>query len=359
MNQNTVSGNLDRIKRATDDMRLITGTTGEDIETVAQAVSNLNDDNIAKDETIAELEQEIEDLRPSGTININNNGVTNVAGYQYADVNIGKFAPTSISFYNYAGNNTQLYNDMSSIDASNLVSMNYMFSNMPNITSIDTTVWNASNITTMINAFNGTRSSIDLRGIDVTNVTNLYQAFYGVYGDVWFPNMDFASVTTVEGLFGNGNKVRPHGMENWIMPNCTEFRWMFNFAGNDSSAPMPTIDLSNLIGGATNDVDVDMSYMFQYCAYTTTILIPKLVSNNKTTATNMFQGCTRLNHLDIRSFDFTVLTYYTDLLGKSNQKVPTNCLIIVKDDTQKQWLSDHFSGYSNIKTVAEYEGGNE
>lgn len=66
----------------------------------------------------------------------------------------------------------------------------------------------------MINAFNGTRSSIDLRGIDVTNVTNLYQAFYGVYGDVWFPNMDFASVTTVEGLFGNGNKVRPHGMEN-------------------------------------------------------------------------------------------------------------------------------------------------
>lgn len=88
MNQNTVSGNLDRIKRATDDMRLVTGTTGEDIETVAQAVSNLNDDNIAKDETIAELEQEIEDITPKGSIDINDNGTINVAGYQYANVNV-------------------------------------------------------------------------------------------------------------------------------------------------------------------------------------------------------------------------------------------------------------------------------
>lgn len=88
MNQNTVSGNLDRIKRATDDMRLITGTTGEDIETVAQAVSDLNDDNLVKDETIAELEQKIEDITPVGNIDINTNGLVDVTKYKYADVNI-------------------------------------------------------------------------------------------------------------------------------------------------------------------------------------------------------------------------------------------------------------------------------
>jgi hypothetical protein len=35
--------------------------------------------------------------------------------------------------------------------------------------------------------------------------------------------------------------------------------------------------------------------------------------------------------------------------------VPADCLIIVKDDTQKEWLTNAFSQLTNVKTVAEYE----
>ena len=31
------------------------------------------------------------------------------------------------------------------------------------------------------------------------------------------------------------------------------------------------------------------------------------------------------------------------------------CLIIVKDDTQRTWITSKFSKLTNIKTIAEYE----
>ena len=86
--QNLLSANLARIQSATDSIRNVTGTTGVEIESVAQAVSDLNDDNIAKDAEIADLEQQIEELTPSGSIYIDYNGLTNVAGYEYADINV-------------------------------------------------------------------------------------------------------------------------------------------------------------------------------------------------------------------------------------------------------------------------------
>ena len=38
------------------------------------------------------------------------------------------------------------------------------------------------------------------------------------------------------------------------------------------------------------------------------------------------------------------------------KSVPTSCLIIVKDDASKEWMSTNFASWTNVKTVAEYEG---
>ena len=64
-----------------------------------------------------------------------------------------------------------------------------------------------------------------------------------------------------------------------------------------------------------------------------------------------FYNCKKLTRLDIRNFDFTNVTSYSSMFGI----VPTDCLIIVKDDTAKTWITEKFTTLTNVKTVAELE----
>jgi hypothetical protein len=73
------------------------------------------------------------------------------------------------------------------------------------------------------------------------------------------------------------------------------------------------------------------------------------------TMTATFQRCWALKKLDMRNFSFSKVTSYSSML----KEVPTDCLIIVKDDTEKAWITGKFADYTNVKTLAEYqaEGG--
>lgn len=84
----TLSSQLDRIKNATDSIRVVTDTTGAEIETVAQAVSDVVDDNAAKDATIADLNDEIERITPKGTTTITANGTFDISSYASVNVNL-------------------------------------------------------------------------------------------------------------------------------------------------------------------------------------------------------------------------------------------------------------------------------
>ena len=51
----------------------------------------------------------------------------------------------------------------------------------------------------------------------------------------------------------------------------------------------------------------------------------------------------------MRNFDFTNVASYSTMF----YNVPTDCLIIVKDDTAKTWITSKFTTLTNVKTVAE------
>lgn len=88
MQENILSNNLERIRTATDSIRTTTGTTGEVIEDVVQAVIDLKDECAVQEAEIAELEAEIERITPKGTISITQNGTISVAPYASANVAI-------------------------------------------------------------------------------------------------------------------------------------------------------------------------------------------------------------------------------------------------------------------------------
>lgn len=94
------------------------------------------------------------------------------------------------------------------------------------------------------------------------------------------------------------------------------------------------------------------TYMFNSCRQVTEFDLSNLDLSNVTDVSYMFYYCQSAEKIDIRTLDDTKITVSTQMMTN----VPTNCLIIVKDDAFKSFLQGKFPSLTNIKTVAEYEG---
>lgn len=111
---------------------------------------------------------------------------------------------------------------------------------------------------------------------------------------------------------------------------------------------LSTIDISNW---NTSNV-TNMSYMFYNCLGITSLDLSSFNTSNVTNMSAMFRNCPALTTLDIRNFDFSNCTSY----GNMFYEVKENCLIIVKSETEKEFiLTNVRSDLTNVKTVAEKE----
>lgn len=75
------------------------------------------------------------------------------------------------------------------------------------------------------------------------------------------------------------------------------------------------------------------------------------VSSSPVNLNSAFYGNNKLELLDIRCFTVSTATNTSSII----QSVPTSCVIVVKDDTEKSWFNTNYPTYTNVKTVAEYE----
>ena len=124
--------------------------------------------------------------------------------------------------------------------------------------------------------------------------------------------------------------------------NVTDMRSMFNGCSYLTSLDLSNFDTSNV---------VDMSSMFSKCSNLTSLDLSKFNTSNVTDMHSIFNDCSNLTYLDIRNFDFTKVI--SD--GNMFDKVPSNCEIIVKDDTAKKWIFARRRDFTNVKTVVEKE----
>ena len=122
--------------------------------------------------------------------------------------------------------------------------------------------------------------------------------------------------------------------------NVTSVNAMFR-----SCTKLTTVDVS---GFNTKNV-TNFASMFRECSNLTTLDLRNFEGGNSINATDMFASCSKLTYLDMRNFNFTNISSFLDMF----RSVPNNCEIIVKDDTQKTWITTNFSNLTNVKTVAE------
>ena len=122
--------------------------------------------------------------------------------------------------------------------------------------------------------------------------------------------------------------------------NITYCSWMFNYCEKLTSI--------NTTGWNTSNV-IDMSGMFSGCSSLQTLDLSGFDTSNVTNMTAMFRYCSSLTHLDIRNFTFKS-GVSTNVMFAS---VPANCEIIVKSQTEKDFILNIRSDFTNVKTVAE------
>ena len=150
------------------------------------------------------------------------------------------------------------------------------------------------------------------------------------------PQIDTSNVTNMKYMFTR-SKATTLDLSSFNTSKVTNMSSMF------ANSAATTLDLSNF---DTSNV-TNISSMFASSAATTIDLSNFDISKAISTI-SMFEN-SKVTTLDIRNFDFTNVAYYNDMF----RNVSTNCLIIVKDDTAKEWITSKFTTLTNVKTVAE------
>ena len=124
--------------------------------------------------------------------------------------------------------------------------------------------------------------------------------------------------------------------------NVTNMSNMFTSCSNLTSLDLSIFDTNNVI---------NMSYMFSACSSLTSLDLSSFNTSSVTNMSSMFRNCSKLTNLNISNFDFTKVISYSNIFDN----VPSNCEIIVKDDTSKEWVLAIRSDFINVKTVVEKE----
>lgn len=180
-------------------------------------------------------------------------------------------------------------------------------------------------------------------------------SFYGYAGtdlEYELANLDINNMTSMNYMFRFCAQIETLDLTKWNW-DTSNIESMYETFYRCSS--LNELNVNNII---TNNVTA-MFATFEYCTSLKKLDLSNWTTNNVTEMPVMFYGCTGLTQLDIRNFDFSNVTNYTNMFGDESDninRIPSNCLIIVKDTTAKSWITSKFTWLKNVKTVAELEG---
>lgn len=265
-------------------------------------------------------------------------------------LSLQNYKPTSLrSFFSHK-NISNISPVLSAMDLSNVTDYSYMCNSVP-ITEFD---FNSLDFSNFANArfdalegmLEGGMSTCSIYNIEKLNELNAEGMFANQ------PTGYGPGEYSFNRLFNNCRVNNMPGLEKLTGEKCSNFQ---DFISNTA---LEEIDLSSLVSSGC-DGTAQYEGMLTANRKAKRILLPKFdFSNGSTTKTrfydSIFKNCESLEFLDIRSSSFidSSSTSYNDMFTG----VPANCLIIVKSNTEKNFLLKVRSDLTNIKTVAEYEG---
>ena len=193
--------------------------------------------------------------------------------------------------------------DLSSFNTSNVTNMNLMFSQCSKLTNIDLSSFDTSKVTKMRNMFNCccNLTNLHLSSFNTSNVTDMTGMFSGCCN---LTNLDLSSfntsnVTNMKAMFNGCCRLTNLNLSSFNTSNVKDMRQLF---GN--CCCLTNLDLTSF---KTSNV-TSMNSMFYFCFNLNNINLSSFNTSNIASMFQMFRGCGKLTNLDLSSFNTSNVT---------------------------------------------------
>ena len=200
--------------------------------------------------------------------------------------------------------------DLSNFDASEITDMRYMFYSCSSLTSIIFNNLNTSKVTIVRSMFD---SCISLTSLDLKE-------------------FDTSSITVMIDMFNNCSSIKYLDLKNFDTSEVTAMNGMFKYCRSLKSLNLNNFDTSKVS---------NMKNLFYECNSLITLNINNFDTSKVTNMDNMFYGCNSLISLDLNNFYISNITSYENmLLGCKN-------LIYCINETRSSEIISLLSEYKN------------
>ena len=306
---------------------------------------------------------------------------TDKTAYYYAEPEKVYLNEDSSKMFIYNWSERKLQNildiDLSSFNTSKVTNMEYMFNDMPGLTSLNLSNFDTSKVTNMNSMFYSMSglTSLNLSNFDTSKVTNMDNMF----GSVWhltslnLSNFDTSQVTNMDHMF-NSVGLTSLNLSNFNTSKVTSMVGMFSYMSNLTSlnlsnfdtskvinmvgmfSDMPSLTTLNLSNFDTSQV-TNMSVMFNGMHNLTTLNLSNFDTSKVTTMRNMFSDMPSLTSLNLSNFDTSQVTAMSGMFALGDEDVSEDKLetIYVNNDFNTANLTDTYQMFRNRKKL---RGGN-
>ena len=232
--------------------------------------------------------------------------------YYYAEPEKVHLNKDARSMFSGMSNLTTL--NISNFDTSQVTNMSSMFSGMSNLTALDLSNFDTSQAMYMGSMFQGISNitTLDLSNFDTSKVTSMYAMFSGMSNltTLSISNFYTSKVTYMSSMFLGMSKLTTLDLSNFDTSQVKYMNYMFSGMSN-----LTTLNISNF---DTSQV-TDMSYMFMHMSSLTTLDLSNFNTSKVTNMGNMFYGMRNLTTFNLSSFDTSKVTNMASMFsGMSN-----------------------------------------
>lgn len=232
--------------------------------------------------------------------------------------------------------------DLSGLDTSNMTSMSRMFYNSKSLTNIDLSGFDTSKVVTMSYMFDG---CTNLENLDVTNfntskVTSMYWMFSNLkkVTSLDLSNFDTKMVTDMFGLFRYCSSLKELDVSNFNTSMVKTMTGMFLGCKSLIKLDLSNFDTSNV---------TDMSSIFQECTNLKELNLSSFNTSNVTNMRSMFQNCGSLTNIDVSNFDTSKVVNMSNMFSG----VIVRTLDLLNFDTSKVTIMSGMFGDAKILSI--------